>query len=252
MAHVIPATGIDPTRVVIKRVYTPPCIRGCGSGTTKYSFVLNSIQVCVLHGVCVALAFNALHWPNCSQHEANGERSCAGSYKADFLTAGFSFNVDACSGCSPALNIRDAADQIIGAFRSPTVCQALSNTFCKPCGGTILLRCTLGETDDRFYLQTPRGCCTWNDSGTRCCSNKYEKRYSLFNAAKEAVEPESTITLSSDKKGCCGMGGFSQNCDIIVTMPTLSGNPARDTASLILAMGFGILMDLTTLIPRVM
>jgi hypothetical protein len=38
---------------------------------------------------------------------------------------------------------------------------------------------------------------------------------------------------------------------IKVQIPQLTGNPARDTASLILAMGFGIYKDLLDLIPKI-
>lgn len=50
MAHVHPASGVDVGRVVIKRVYTPPCTLGplsCGQGRTSYSFILNGVQVSV-------------------------------------------------------------------------------------------------------------------------------------------------------------------------------------------------------------
>ena len=201
MAHVHPAAGMPLNTVVIKRVYSPPCIRGCGSGKTTYSFILNGVQVRALAAparahpllgmsartaawgapdpacrvratcVCCVRSRGPLWCPErrararaCdltshlrTQHEAKGERSCMGSYKADFLTAGFSFNIDACSCCTPAVNIKvcvcggggvdnfgstptrngvfvrpqDAADQLIGAFRDPTCMQMCSNACCK-------------------------------------------------------------------------------------------------------------------------
>jgi hypothetical protein len=97
--------------------------------------------------------------------------------------------------------------------------------FGRPCGGEIIMRCTLGADEDRFFLQTPRvrlwtaarqyagvadgcggggvgvqgccepccpHCCKAKDL-CACCSQDYVKSYKLFSAGGDGSAPECKV-----------------------------------------------------------